>query len=392
MANAAPSLDFDLYDGAVLDDPYPYYRALREVGPVAWLPRNKLFAMGRHADVIAALRTPTLFSSAQGVAANEETNRISRGNLLASDPPQHTLLRRVVGAPLMPNEVAKIRPLIEDEAAALIERLVAKRRFDAVTDLARHLPLTIVSKLVGLPEEGRQNMLRWSAATFDALGGANERCEAARPLTLEMRAHVRDHAGPAQVRAGSWAARLYEQGEAGVVPKELCPVLMRDYLGPSLDTTILATGSTIALFARHPDQWQLLRENPALIPAAINEVLRLELPVRGFTRVLTAAHDVDGITLPEGARVALLFASANRDERKWPEPERFDVCRTLTGSLGFGAGIHMCAGQHLARLEITALLSALIPRVARFEVEKAVLFRNNTLRGLQRLDVIVHPT
>jgi cytochrome P450 len=291
----------------------------------------------------------------------------------------------------MPAALAEIRPLIEAEAVALVEQLVARRSFDAAVDLAHHLPLTIVAKLVGLPEEGRQNMLRWSAATFDALGGANERCEAARPLTMEMRSYVQRHAGPTQVRPGSWAARLYQQGEAGVVAKELCPVLMRDYLGPSLDTTILATGSTIALFARHPDQWDVLRANPALIPAAINEVLRLESPVRGFTRVLTAAHEVDGTALPEGARVVLLFASANRDERKWPEPERFDIRRTLTGSLGFGAGIHMCAGQHLARMEIAALLSALIPRVARFEAKTAVPFRNNTLRGLQRLDVVVHP-
>ena len=391
MSTTIPALEVDLYDDSVLDDPYPHYRALRDAGPVVRLSRNGLFALARHAGVRAALRAPALFSSAQGVAANETTNAIARGNLLASDPPLHTLLRRVVAAPLLPREIAKIRPQIEAEAEELIERLVARRRFDAVADLAHHLPLAIVSKLVGLPEEGRQNMLRWSAATFETLGGQNARCEAARPLTLDMRVYIRDYAGPRQVRPGSWAAQLHAQGEAGVVPQELCPTLMRDYLGPSLDTTILATGSVIALLARHPEQWQALRADPALIPNAIEEAIRLESPVRGFTRVLTADHTIDGAILPEGARVLLLFASANRDERKWPEAERFDIRRDLTGSLGFGAGIHICAGMHLARLEIAALLRALARRVARIEAGDAVLFRNNTLRGLARLDVMVHP-
>jgi len=386
-----PAVDVDLYDDAVLDDPYPQYRALREAGPVVWLPRNRLFALARHADVRAALRAPALFSSAQGVAANDATNAIARGNLLASDPPLHTALRRVVAAPLLPGELAKIRPQIEAEAEALVERLVARRRFDAVADLAHHLPLAIVSKLVGLPEDGRQAMLRWSAATFDTLGADNERCRAARPLTQDMRAYIRDHAGPDQVRPGSWAARLYAQGDAGVVPRDLCPTLMRDYLGPSLDTTILATGSVIALLARHPGQWDLLRAEPGLIPNAIEEAIRIESPIRGFTRALVADHAVDGVALPAGARVLLLFASANRDERKWQDPDRFDIRRDVTGSVGFGAGIHMCAGMHLARIEIRALLEALVRRAARIEAEDPVPFRNNTLRGPARLDVTVTP-
>jgi cytochrome P450 len=166
---------------------------------------------------------------------------------------------------------------------------------------------------------------------------------------------------------------------------------MRDYLGPSLDTTILATGSLIALLARHPGQWDLLRADPGLIPNAIEEAIRLESPIRGFTRALVADHAVDGMTLPAGARVLLLFASANRDERKWQDADRFDIRRDVTGSVGFGAGIHMCAGMHLARIEIRALLEALVRRVARIEAEDPVPFRNNTLRGPARLDVTVTP-
>ena len=140
-----------------------------------WLPKNQLWAISRHKDVREALRNHQVFSSAHGVAGNEATNNASRGNLLATDPPQHDLLRRVVGAPLSPKALNPLRERLEASAIALVDRLVERGSFDAVTDFAQYLPVTIVSELVGLPEEGRHNMLRWAAATFNQLGGENAR-------------------------------------------------------------------------------------------------------------------------------------------------------------------------------------------------------------------------
>lgn len=381
--------DVDLYSDAVLDDPYPHYRAIRDTGPAVWVPRNGLWAIGRHADVRDALFNHAVFSSAQGVAANERTNTLSRGNLLASDPPEHDLLRKVVGAPLTPRAVGELRPVIGAEAEALIDRLVVRGSFDAVSDLASHLPLKIVSELVGLPEEGRQNMLKWAAATFDQLGGENERTERARPVTQEMRDYTLHVATPDKLKPGSWSARLYEAGTNGTVPVAKCPVLMRDYLGPSLDTTIFATANMIMLFGKNPDQWELLRSDPSLAANAINEAIRLESPIRGFTRCLTRDHVLGPTTLPQGSRALLLFASANRDERKWENPERFDIRRRVNEHVGFGYGIHTCAGLHLARLEMHALLLALIPRVRRFTIGRPVAATNNVLWGLQALPVTV---
>jgi len=381
--------DVDIYCDEVLDDPYPHYTALRELGAAVWLPRNGLWAISRHADVREALFDHAVFSSAQGVAANERTNAIARGNLLASDPPEHDLLRRVVGAPLTPKAVAELKPAIEPTAERLIERLVAQRSFDAVSDLASHLPVSIVSELVGLPEQGRHNMLKWAAATFDQLGGENERTAAARPVTQEMRDYATNVATADKLKPGSWAARLYEAGANGVVPVSMCPVLMRDYLGPSLDTTIFATASMIMLFGQNPGQWDLLRSDPSLVANAVNEAVRLESPIRGFTRCLTRDHVVGGTALRRGNRALLLFASANRDERKWDRPEQFDITRKVGEQVGFGFGIHTCAGNHLARLEMQALLRALIPRVRRFILGQPVYARNNVLRGLQSLPVTV---
>jgi cytochrome P450 len=384
-----PVYDVDLYSDAVLCDPYPHYRALRELGPVIWLPQNALYALGRFEDVRAALRNPGLFSSAQGVAANDDVNEMSRGTTLASDAPLHDRLRAIIAAPLLPRALEEIGPQIRTEARRLVDDLVTRGAFDAVADLAQHLPLTIVSKLVGLEDYGRGSMLRWASATFNVLGTMNERGCAGMTDVREMRTYLGGPAIRERLRPGSWGQRIFEAADRGEVEPERCPVLMRDYLGPSLDTTIFATANLILLFGRYPEQWELLREDPTLIANAINEALRLESPIRGFTRHLTADATIGGATILAGSRALLLYASANRDERKWQDPERFDIRRRASDHLGFGNGTHMCAGLHLARLEMTALLEVLVEKVRRFELGEPVLAVNNVLRGLKSLPVRV---
>jgi cytochrome P450 len=384
-----PIYDVDLYSDEVLRDPYPHYKALRELGAVVWLPRNGLHAVARFEDVRAALRNPAVFSSAQGVAANDHVNTISRGTTLASDAPLHDRLRAIVAAPLLPRALEEIAPQIRTEARRLVDELVDRGQFDAVSDLAQHLPLTIVSKLVGLEDHGRSSMLRWAAATFNVLGSMNARACTALKDVQEMRAYLGGDEIRSRLRSGSWGDRIFAAADRGEVEPERCPVLMRDYLGPSLDTTIFATANLVLLFGRHPAQWDLVRNDPPLIPNAINEALRLESPVRGFTRHLAADATIGGLTIPRESRLLLLYASANRDERKWQDPERFDVKRRANDHLGFGNGTHMCAGLHLARLEMTALLEVLVERVAGFEIGEPVLALNNVLRGLASLPVRV---
>lgn len=384
-----PVYDVDLYDDDVLRDPYPHYRALRELGSIVWVPRNALYALGRFEDVRAALRNPSLFSSAQGVAANDHVNEMSRGTTLASDAPLHDRLRAIIAAPLLPRALEQIGPAIRAEARRLVDDLVARGQFDAVADLAHHLPLTIVSRLVGLEDYGRDSMLRWASATFNVLGTMNERGFSAMADVQEMRGYLGGTAIRERLLPGSWGQLIFEAADRGEVEPERCPVLMRDYLGPSLDTTIFATANLILLFGQYPEQWDLLRKEPTLIHNAINEALRLETPIRGFTRHLTNEATIGGVSVPGGSRVLLLYASANRDERKWQDPERFDVRRRASDHLGFGNGTHMCAGLHLARLEMTALLEVMLEKVTRFEIGEPVLALNNVLRGLASLPVRV---
>ena len=381
----APRYGIDLYADEAIRTPYPHYRAIRDLGPAVWLPANELWAIGRHEDVRAGLAAHDVLISGNGVAANPTANAMANANLLASDPPLHNHLRKIVAAPVSPRGLQEMKPRIAASADALIERLIAGDGFDGMTDLAHFLPVSIVSELVGLPEAGRENMLTWAAATFDMLGGTNERQEMALPIVKEMRAYCEREATPDKVRPGGWVAMLYDAARDGLIETEKVPVLMRDYLGPSLDTTIFATGHLLHLLARHPDQWQTLRETPTLIPNAINEALRLESPIRGFTRLAARDYIVGDVTIPKGDRILLLYASANRDERKWKDPERFDIARNVTGHVAFGYGLHICVGMQLARLEIRSILEAMVEKVARIEAGEPELAMNNVLRGFSSL-------
>ena len=382
--------DVDLYSDAVIAEPYAHYQAIRDRGSAVWLPRHDLYAIGRFADVRAVLRDYRTFSSASGVAANDEINTLSRGTTLMSDPPEHRTMREIIRAPLTPPALQAVEPRIRHEAETLVDRLVARGSFDAIADLARHLPVTIVSDLVGLPEEGRGNMLRWAAATFDALGVMNDRGRAAMPQIQELRRYCTQHATPEKLRPDGWAAAIWRAAGRGEIDPARCPAMMRDYIGPSLDTTIFAIGNLVMLFGQNPAEWDRVRADPALVPGAINEAIRLESPIRGFTRLATRDCEIDGTPLPAGARVLALYASANRDERKWAGPERFDVRRDVRDHLGFGFGLHVCAGMHLARMEIAALVTALARTVERFELGAPVRAPNNVLRGLASLPVRVH--
>ena len=390
MAYNIPDVDIDPFTPEAIENPFDNYRVLRDTAPIVRLAKYDMYVMSRFADVQAALKNNALFSSGSGVALNDLMNSAIAGSTLHTDAPAHTHLRSVVSRPLTPSRLAELRQQLFHLAEGLVDRLLDLRDFDAATDLAQYLPVTVVSELVGLPEEGRERMLVWSNAVFNSFGPRGlELTETSIPIMEEMVTHARGCTYD-RVKPGSWVAKLYEAAEAGELRPEQVGPVMGDYLGPSLDTTILATGSAIALFAQNPEQWAKLRANPSQIPNAINEVIRLEGPAQGFTRLLTDDFSLGDQILHKGDRVLLLFASANRDERHWEAPERFDVSRRANDQVGFGHGIHMCMGANLARMEIAALLTALLKRVERFELHEAERLKNNVLRGYTSLKITAH--
>jgi cytochrome P450 len=250
-----------------------------------------------------------------------------------------------------------------------------RESFDAVQDLAWHLPLTIVSKFVGLPEERRVEMLTWSEAISNVPGPNHATADAAyrqrKAIGFQnigvMLNFMANEASRDKLAPGSWGAMLYEAADRGEIEHDAVPSLLADYLGPSLDTTISALGSMVSLLIENPDQWQRLRADRSLIPTAVVETVRIESPIQWFSRVVTTDHMVDGVALTKGERVILLYGCANRDDRKYAEADRFDVGREAADHLGWGHGVHACVGIHLARLEMQAILTALLDRVQQIE-------------------------
>jgi cytochrome P450 len=376
----AVALDLDLYDDAALRDPHPLYRRIRDAGAAVWLPAHGVHALGRFEDVRAALRADAVLVSGRGVALNEFVNGLPSHTTLASDGELHRARRSVLMKPMMPSALPAVRATVERLAHELVAELAARPSFDGIADFARRLPVAVVSHLVGLPEEGRERMLEWASATFDALGPANERARTGGPLLLEM-AEYAAKLDPARLAEGGWAARLFAAVREGRLDDRDARGLLIDYIAPSLDTTILASGHLLHLLGRHPEQYAKLRTDASLIPAVVHEVLRFESPVRGFSRLAVAPYEAGDVSIAVGERVLVLFGSANRDERRYPDPDRFDITRDARDHLGFGHGVHRCAGGHLAQLELEALLGALVARVRRIEVGEPEVLMSNVLRG-----------
>ena len=387
---AAPVSNLDLFCDEALANPYPLYEELRELGPIVWLDRINMYIATRYEHVRAILDDWQSFSSAKGVMMNDRMNDTLQGIVLCSDDPAHDVMRKVLIAPLLPRELKALTERITAEAESLITRLVAKKSFDAATELAQYLPVTIVSELVGLPEDGRERMLDWASANFDCFGPLNQRALDAFPVVEEMVGFAFNQCVPSKLKPGGWAAKIWEAADRGEIRHEQCPIMMNDYMGPSLDTTIFATQSAVKLFAENPDQWNILRETPSLIPNAVNEVIRRESPIQSFSRVATRDVQFGDVTVPGGSRIIVSYAAANRDPRKWEDPDRFDVRRRAMDHVGFGHGAHQCIGNNLARMEIAALLNALVKRVERIELHHWTRHLNNVLRGYRRMDVTVH--
>lgn len=364
----APTYRPSIYTTSAILDPYPHYRRLRDLGPVVWLARHRLYALPRYAECKAVLRDDGHYLSGHGVAANPPINRLSRGTTLNSDGAEHDRRRKLVAHRLLPRALRALGDEIDEQARRIVDSAVHRGSVDAVSDLATALPLAVVPDLVGWPRHERDHLLDWAAATFDVLGPANWQAVKAVPRSLHMLHFARRVVHRRNMLPGSMAHELLAAVDEGVLSGDEVAPLLIDYIAPSLDTTISAISSAIALFATHPDQWAQLKADPSLIPNAINEVVRYESPVRAFTRKALHGSMIADVTIPAGARVLVMYASANRDEREWDDPDVFDIRRDAGRHIGFGNGAHACAGQGLARLETTAVFKALIDRVDRIDI------------------------
>ncbi len=387
-----PVSNIDFYADDVILDPYPVYADLRELGPVVYMAKNDLYLVARYKEVSEVLLQPLRFVSSKGVSPIQKVNDILVGSTLNSDPPIHDKTRAVTSAPLLPGALTEVEPRIKAAADGLIDTLCARGEFDAVADFAQYLPITIVAELVGLPQAvSPAQMLKWASAAFNLFGTRNARTDQAFEDLKTLRDFLLEYGRPGKLADGGWAKRIFEVGPERGLSYETCAQLMRDYINPSLDTTISATGQIVKFLADDPAQWDMIRADASLIPNAVEEAVRLATPIRAFTRYAVEDIAVSGHIIPKDSRVIVCYASANRDPRKYDNPDAFDVTRDTHDHMGFGRGVHMCMGMHLARREMILLLEALRRRVERFELlGPPTVAMNTTIRAYASLPVRVH--
>lgn len=402
--------EYSPMDPAVQVDPYPYYAELRRGPAATYLPADDLWVVPRFEQVWQIAREPESYSSkalrALAVGAvsarggprpdiRDLDARMAK-SLIATDPPDHTRLRRLVSRPFTPRAIASLGSQVRSICEQVAEDLLAageRGEADLVTHYNVPLPVLVIAAALGIPGERRDDFKRWSNALVGRLDG-QVLPEAAAADIAEMTAYFREvieertaHPGPDLI---SWVIEgSAETGEPLAVRDlvSFCTLLL--IAGNETTTNLL--GNAYNAFFEHPHQYQRLLQHENL-GHVVEEVLRYDSSIQGIVRLVNHDVRVGDVDIPRDAVVMILFGSANRDEARWPDGERFDVDREPLDHLGFGSGIHLCLGAHLARLEVVTALDVLRARVGRIEPrEPATRIHSSIFRGFTSMPVHVEP-
>jgi cytochrome P450 len=404
----------DATSPAFAADPYPSYAVARELAAVFRQPGDHLAYLTRYADVHAAFRDRRLGSTflhrytpeELDLAPNIPTWRdprwtdfqaFERWELLNLEPPVHTRLRRLVLEAFTPRAVEALRSPIEERARGLLAPGREAGRIDLVNDYAQAFSLGIICDLIGVSPDDRETIKRLSDDTVsmyepgpsdEQQARSNQAAGDFRRYLLDVVAHRRAHPGEDLMAALIDATVDGERLTDDQVVSTAMVLLMAGH-----EATVNATSNGVAALAANPDQWQLLRSGAVTVRAAIEEILRFDAPLQWFERwVLEDGVEIAGTPLERGSRVALVLGAANRDPRRFPEPDVFDITRADTSHIAFGGGIHFCIGAPLARMELETTLNELVATEDELVVlpgaERRPTFQ---FRGYERLEVELHP-
>jgi 4-methoxybenzoate monooxygenase (O-demethylating) len=390
----AAIVDVDPFCTEFFADPYPHHATLRDAGKIVWLPTYHVAAAARYEEVVKALSDYKTFSSARGVglADFERHGRFRLPSLiLEADPPTHTRSRAALTKALSPAVMRSLRERFAAVAEEMIEALVVRSEFDGCTELAEAFPLRVFPDAIGMRPEHRQHLLPYGDMVFNSFGPDNDLFRASAVRAREVFPWVEAEALRENLQPDGFGMLLYQCADAGEITPEEAHKLVRAILTAGVDTTVNGIGAALFALARFPSQWEKLRSDPARFARpAFEEAVRFESPVQTFFRTTTRATEIGGVELDEGRKILLFLGAANRDPRRWEAPDEYDIERKVIGHVGFGAGIHVCVGQLLARLEGEVVLQGLARRARQLTLAGDPVRRfNNTLRGLKHLPLRV---
>jgi len=374
---------FRSLDPETIENPFPFFAALREHAPVYWDPDLACFLVTRYADVWEVIHQPELFSSQVGpltklppmeVLAELMKGRPPVHTLLSADPPQHTRYRSLVTRAFAPRRVAGLEPAIRALAHELIDRFAARGEVELVSEFAVPFPLTIIADQLGVPRADLPLFKRWSDDFVTFLGQIAELprlVEAARGIVAFQRYMVERIEERRAERRDDILSEVVHASVDGVEPLSTDEVLSiaQQFMVAGNETSTNMISAAMLHLARNPDAMRALLADPGLIPNAIEETLRMESPTHVMFRVARRDTELAGTKLAAGARLAVVYGSANRDAAKFPDPDRFDVRReNARDHLAFGHGTHYCLGAGLARKEGVVALEALLARLRGWRV------------------------
>jgi len=383
-----PHSDLDPFSIAFFDDPFPDHERLREAGPVVWLERYGIYGVARYDEVHQVLNDWATFCSSRGVGLQDfsrETPWRQPSLVLETDPPEHDRARKVLARVLSPVTMRELRDGFAEAADALLRGVIG-REIDGMADLAEAFPLSVFPDRIGLRQDGREHLLPYAGLAFNAFGPDNALRREAMDRAMPHVAWVTEQCRRENLAPDSLGARIHAAADTGEITSDEATLLVRSLLTAGIDTTVNGIGAALYCLARFPEQFQALRADPKLARNAFEEAVRFESPVQTFFRTTTREVELSGTTIPEGAKVLMFLASANRDPRRWDRADAYDITRKTSGHVGFGSGIHMCVGQLVARLEGEVVLEALARHATSIEITgQPVRAYNNTLRGLKSL-------
>lgn len=392
-------MEYNPFLPEVQANPFPYYTYLRHHAPAYQVPGVGCWAISRYDDVLSAFKNPQLFSSSiitAAFAGDLDPFPPETPAIIASDPPDHTRLRKLVNRAFTPRRVAALDQHIHEVVAHLIARIPSQGEFDLVRALAIPLPVIVIAELLGVPSERYIDFKYWADSFVRATSGiafpAETRAEIRQSLS-DFFAYFRNAIAAYRTQPGdnllSDLVRAEEEHQT-LSAEEILSMAAFLILAGSETTTNLIGSSMLALLA-HPEQLAQVRVNRALIVNVLEETLRYDGPIQNLFRQATQEMEVAGTRIPAGSPVLLLVGSANRDERKFPDPERFDIFRNTEGHVGFGFGVHFCLGAQLARLEARAALEGLLQRFPRLSrTDAAVTWVESVVaRGPKVLPLVV---
>jgi cytochrome P450 len=396
-----PVDQYDLYDPETVEKPWEYYAALRTQAPVHQL-ENGMVLVSTHDLCLEALRDPETFSSRfiqkmSGGAAGADGEYMGPETLLSNDPPDHTYFRKLVNKTFSPTRVKKMIPSIEQITTDLVDAILAgPSRFDALTEFAVPLPLTVIADQLGVPRSDLSKFKTWSDATVVPIGGMATPAELIESLKLvaELKTYLAERCREAKAAPRddmlSDLVTADVEADRPIEEKEVIS-LLQQFLVAGNETTTNLIAATLMFLFQNPGEHEKLKSNPMLLTNAIEEALRLETPTSGMWRVVTRDTELGGVPLTEGSMIMLRYAAANRDEALFDDPDRFVIDRpNAKDHIAFGMGIHFCPGAALAREETRIGLEQILGRLPSLRLAPGNDFKHHPsvlLRGLVRLDL-----